>query len=68
MMRQRMTIRLEDDQTEDNRVTASLAGLALALALVVVSLFLVHHLHDTAAIEDCLLAGRANCDLLVTGH
>lgn len=68
MMQHRMTVRVEDDQTESNRVTASLGGLALALALVVAGLFLIHHLHDTAAVEDCLMAGRLNCDLLVAGR
>ena len=41
-----------------NRVTASLAGLAMALFLVVAGLFLVQHLRDKARIEDCLLSGR----------
>jgi hypothetical protein len=43
----------------------SLAGLALALLLVVVGLFLVQHLRDKARVEDCLLSGRLNCDQLV---
>ena len=53
------------EQTEANRLTSSLAGLALALLLVVVGLFLVQHLRDKARIEDCLLSGRLNCDQLV---
>lgn len=55
----------EAEQQEANRVTASLAGLAMALFLVVVGLFLVQHLRDKARIEDCLLSGRINCDQLV---
>jgi hypothetical protein len=53
------------EQTEADRVTLSLAGLALALLLVVVGLFLVQHLRDKARVEDCLLSGRLNCDQLV---
>ncbi len=63
-MRQRVWIR-DTEQEEANRVTASLAGLAVALLLVVVGLYLVHTLRDKARVEDCLLSGRSNCDVLV---
>ena len=56
----------EAEQEEANRVTASLAGLAMALFLVVAGLFLVQQLREKARIEDCLLSGRINCDQLVT--
>ncbi len=58
----RMAAQYEDEQAEANRVTMSLAGLAFALLLVVVGLFLVQHLASKARIEDCLLSGRMNCD------
>ena len=48
-----------------DRQTSALAGLAVALFLVVVSFYLVKNLHHTVVIEDCLLAGRNNCDMLV---
>ncbi|HTW26785.1 MAG TPA: hypothetical protein VME92_06645 [Acetobacteraceae bacterium] len=51
----------EEDQADSNRQTASLAGLAAALALVVVALFLVEQLRAEAVLEDCLLSGRSNC-------
>lgn len=54
----------EDDQAEENRVTRSLAGMAVALLLVVASLFLVHTLQATARLEDCLMQGRGNCQPL----
>ncbi|MDT7950304.1 MAG: hypothetical protein RQ966_02260 [Acetobacteraceae bacterium] len=53
------------EQAEANRVTASLAGLAAALLFVVVGLLLIHHLHDEARIEDCLMSGRYACDQLI---
>jgi len=53
------------EQKEANRLTTSLAGLALALFLVVVGLFLVQQLRDKARVEDCLLSGRINCDQLL---
>ena len=62
----RVTIRSdEDEQAEANRITGSLAGLALALLLVVVGLFLVQNLATKARLEDCLLSGRTNCDAIL---
>ncbi len=57
---------IEDEAAEENRLTASLAGLAVALMLVVAGLFLIQHLRDKARIEDCLMSGRFNCDSVVS--
>ena len=46
---------------EEDRVTASLAGMAVALLLVVVCFFLVQKLEASSKLEDCLLQGRTNC-------
>ena len=54
----------EEDGTAADRQTASLAGLAVALLVVVIGLFLVRELHATAVAEDCLLTGRSNCLLV----
>jgi uncharacterized membrane protein len=61
----RLSFAGDDDQEGADRQTASLAGLAVALLLVVIGLFLVRQLHAKAAIEDCLLSGRSNCDLVM---
>lgn len=58
----------DDDLEAGNRQTASLAGMAVTLLIVVVCLFLLRELHKKAAIEDCLLAGRNNCDVIVAAH
>jgi hypothetical protein len=55
-----------DDETQADRQTASLAGLVVALALIVAGLFLVQRLHTESVIEDCLLSGRTNCAQLVS--
>lgn len=47
---------------DDKRQTNALAGLAIALALAVGALFLVQHLRREGTVEDCLMAGRTNCD------
>jgi len=54
-----------EDREGADRQTASLAGLAVVLLLVVVGLYLVHTLATKAAVEDCLLAGRHNCDAMI---
>jgi hypothetical protein len=56
---QAMTEKERDD--EENRVTASLAGMAIALFLVVIGVFLVQKLEASSKLEDCLLQGRTNC-------
>ena len=55
----------DEEQAEANRVTLSLAGMAVALLLVVVGLFLLQHLASKSRIEDCLLSGRMNCDAVL---
>jgi hypothetical protein len=54
----------DEEEGAADRQTASLAGLAVALLLVVIGLFLVRELHATAVVEDCLLAGRSNCPVM----
>jgi hypothetical protein len=56
----------EDAETADRR-TASLAAVAIILVLLIAGLFLVRTLRSKAAVEDCLMAGRRNCDTLVVG-
>ncbi|MGB8840040.1 MAG: hypothetical protein WCC64_03115 [Aliidongia sp.] len=46
---------------EETRATRSLAGLAVALALVVLGLFLTLKLTEAARLEDCFLSGRRDC-------
>lgn len=62
------TLLAEDDEQAANRQTASLAGIAITLLLLVIGLFLVQELHAKAVVEDCLMAGRTNCDWLSQGH
>ncbi len=52
----------------ENRQTAGLVGIVVVLVILVASLFLVHQLRNATAIEDCLLAGRHNCDAFVTAQ
>jgi hypothetical protein len=58
----------EDATQQDNRVTSSLAGLAVILGLVVICFFLVKVLQKQSALEDCLMSGRTNCAPIETGR
>jgi hypothetical protein len=51
----------ERDEEED-RFTASLAGLAMALLLCLVALVVIDRLAVLSKLEDCLLQGRKNCE------
>lgn len=66
-MQQQRPWLIEEDEEDANRQTASLAGVAITLLLLVVGLFLIRELHAKSAIEDCLMAGRLQCDFLVQG-
>jgi hypothetical protein len=46
---------------DDRRFTTSLAGLAAALFLVVVGLYVAEGLAAQSKLEDCVLQGRADC-------
>ena len=66
-MQQRRPWLIEEDEEDANRQTASLAGVAITLLLLVVGVFLIRELHAKSAIEDCLMAGRLQCDFLLQG-
>ena len=51
----------EDEKTGADRQTASLAALAVVLALIIVSLILVRTLQTESTLEDCLMSGRIGC-------
>jgi len=52
---------VERDEEED-RFTASLAGLAMTLLLSLVALVVIERLAVISKLEDCLLQGRKNCE------
>ncbi|MBV8577141.1 MAG: hypothetical protein JOZ58_19135 [Acetobacteraceae bacterium] len=54
------------DKSDSDRQTASLGGLAIALLLIVLGLFLFHELRHKIAVENCLMSGRRDCDTVAT--
>lgn len=57
-------MRDRERQEENDRFTASLAGLAIALFLIVIGLDVAERLTAESKLEDCLLQGRTNCERL----
>ena len=48
-------------EEEDQRFTASLAGLAAALFLILIGLYVTEQLAAESKLEDCMLQGRLDC-------
>lgn len=44
----------------------AIAGLAIAVVLLIVGLWLAHELSATSKMQDCLMSGRTNCNVIPT--
>jgi len=55
------------DREDADRRTAGLAAIVVVLLLLIGGLLLTRTLHRKSQIEDCLMAGRRDCDQLVNG-
>ncbi len=53
-------------QSQSERQTTSLAGLAVTLLLVVIGLYLIDALRLQASVQDCVLSGRVVCEVSAT--
>lgn len=49
------------DKQPDSRRNG-LIGLAIALLLVALGVYLAHVLRETSQLQDCLMSGRTNCE------
>jgi hypothetical protein len=52
----------EPDQGGNRR--PAIAGLAIAVVLLVVGLWLAHELTAASKMQDCLMSGRTNCNVI----
>ena len=58
-----------NEPTDEDRQTSSLAAIAVLLVLLICGLAIAKALRDSTRLEDCLMAGRTNCEQLATrGH
>jgi hypothetical protein len=53
----------EPEQGENNRRPA-IVGLGIAVALLVAGLWLAHELTAASKMQDCLMSGRRNCNVI----
>jgi hypothetical protein len=44
----------------------AMAGLAIAVVLLVVGVWLAHELTAASRLQDCLMSGRTNCNTIQT--
>jgi hypothetical protein len=53
------------DREDADRRTAGLAAIVVVLLLLIGGLILTKTLHRKSQLEDCLMAGRRDCDALL---
>ena len=56
----------EDDGSGSR--TPAIAGLAIAVVLLVAGLWLAHELTAASKMQDCLMSGRTNCNVIEPAH
>ena len=56
-------VKPEDPESQGNR-TPAMAGLAIAVVLLVVGLWLARELTAASKMQDCLMSGRTNCNVI----
>ena len=58
---------IKRDDDEDDRITSSLAGLAVILLLAVIALSLMRRIGVATDLQDCVMSGRTNCATIQPG-
>lgn len=54
---------MSEREPKENRRPA-MAGLAVAVVLLAVGLWLAHELTAASKMQDCLMSGRTNCNVI----
>jgi hypothetical protein len=54
----------EPEQDGGGSRTPAIAGLGIAVVLLVVGLWLAHELSAASKMQDCLMSGRTNCNVI----
>jgi hypothetical protein len=54
----------DPDPEQDGSQRRALAGLAIAVVLLVAGLWLAHQLTAASKMQDCLMSGRTNCNVI----
>jgi len=56
-------VKPDSAESRENR-TPAMAGLAIAVVLLVVGLWLAHELRAASKMQDCVMSGRTNCNVI----
>ena len=54
---------MNEPEPKENRRPA-IAGLVIAVALLVIGLWLAHELTAASKMQNCLMSGRTNCNVI----
>jgi hypothetical protein len=54
----------DPEPEQDGSQRSALAGLAIAVVLLVAGLWLAHELTAASKMQDCLMTGRTNCNVI----
>ena len=54
----------EPEQDGGGSRTPAIAGLVIAVVLLVAGLWLAHELTAASKMQDCLMSGRTNCNVI----
>ena len=52
------------DHDQGGNRRGAIAGLAIAVVLLVVGVWLAHELTGASKMQDCLMSGRTNCNVI----
>jgi hypothetical protein len=55
-----------DDPEQGGNQRMAVVGLAIAVLLLVVGVWLAHELSAAGKLQDCLMSGRTNCNTIET--
>jgi hypothetical protein len=55
---------MTNDPQEGGNRRPAIAGLIIAVVLLVVGLWLAHELTAASKMQDCLMSGRTNCNVI----
>ena len=58
------TFRTMTDPEQGGTRRAAIAGLAIAVVLLAAGLWLAHELTASSKMQDCLMSGRTNCNVI----
>jgi hypothetical protein len=57
---------MDDPKQGGSNRRGAVAGLAIAVVLLVVGVWLAHELTAASKLQDCLMSGRTNCNTIQT--